>query len=382
MTHISDPAGDVLMYRNRSFAIQRNNRGPINRYLLPIATLALLTSLSGIPTINAQSSESSENENRGQFLGAVATEYPDWFKTSFLELEDDVAEAADEGKRLMLVFHQDNCPYCSAFVEKNLAQKDIEETLKTKFDSIEINMWGDREVASVQGNIYTEKTFARALNVQFTPTVLFLTETGELSLRINGYYDPDKFRLALDYVNQKLENTVGFEDFVREQSVEPAAKAMVDRSYFTGPATELANRPGKDQKPLLLFFEQGSCRNCETLHDNVLSKEGSRALLSKFDVYQIDIWGREPFETTDGRTVTGRELSNELGISYAPTLVLYAADGEEVIRSESWLRTFHTQSILDYVASNAWREQPDFQRYLSTRAEAIQEEGTDVNIFD
>lgn len=345
--------------------------------LLTALTMLVATSLA-----MAQSTTPTENENRGQFLGAQPTYYPDWFKTSFLELEDDVAEAAEVGKRLMILFHQDNCPYCNAFVEKNLAQKDIEDTLKEKFDVIEINMWGDREVASVQGNVYTEKSFAAALNVQFTPTVLFLTETGELSLRVNGYYDPDQFRLALDFVSQKMEKTTTFDDYVREQTVEPSSKSLVERAYFSGPPTELADRPGKSTKPLLLFFEQGSCRNCESLHDTILSKDGSRELLAKFDVYQIDMWGRDAFETPDGKKLTGRELSGEMGISYAPTLVLYSADGEEVIRSEAWFKTFHTQSILDYVASEAWREQPSFQRYLSARAEEIQEHGNDVNIFD
>lgn len=349
-------------------------------FFLTSASFLLL--LAGATAAIAQSTTHSDSGERGQFLGAAETYYPDWFKTSFLELEDDVAEAAEAGKRLMILFHQDNCPYCNAFVEKNLAQKDIESTLKEKFDVIEINMWGDREVASVKGNIYTEKTFAAALNVQFTPTVLFLTETGELSLRVNGYYDPDQFRLALDFVTQKMEKTTTFDEYVRDKAIVSSSKSLVERPYFTGPLTELSNRPGKDEKPLVLFFEQGSCSNCESLHDTILSKDSSRELLEKFDVYQVDMWGRDTFETPDGKMLTGRELSSELGISYAPTLVLYSTDGQEVIRSEAYFKTFHTQSILDYVASNAWQEQPSFQRYLSARAEKIQEQGTDVNIYD
>ena len=96
----------------------------------------------------------------------------------------------------MLLFHQDGCPYCNAFVEQNLAQKDIENTLRTKYDVIELNMWGDREVVSVDGETFTEKAIAKALKVQFTPTILFITEEAKLALRLNGYYDPDRFRLA------------------------------------------------------------------------------------------------------------------------------------------------------------------------------------------
>lgn len=318
----------------------------------------------------------------GEFLGAMETVYPDWFKVSFMELEEDVAEAAAEGKRLMLLFHQDGCPYCNAFVEKNLAQKDIEDTLKSKFDVIEINMWGDREVVSVGGEVYSEKEFAKALKVQFTPSVLFLTEEGQLSLRLNGYYDPDRFRLALDYVINKMEEKQSFSDFVESSEQTTSSKSLTDQDYFTGPITELSSRESKGEKPLLLMFEQGTCRNCETLHNTILSKSDSQELLEKFDVYQVDMWGREPFTTPDGSTKTGREWSKELGVSYAPTMILYAADGTEVIRSEAFFKTFHVQSILDYVQSDAWREEESFQRYISARAEVIRESGADVNIWD
>ncbi len=318
----------------------------------------------------------------GKFLGAMETVYPDWFKVSFMELEEDVAEAAAEGKRLMLLFHQDGCPYCNAFVEKNLAQKDIEDTLKSKFDVIEFNMWGDREVVSVDGEVYSEKQFAKALNVQFTPSILFLTEQGKLALRLNGYYDPDRFRLALDYVVNKRETTQSFTDFVASTEQPASSKSLMNRDYFTGPIDNLASRGDTGEKPLLLMFEQGTCRNCETLHNTILSKPESLELLKEFDVFQIDMWGREPFKKPDGSETTGREWSKELGISYAPTMILFAGDGTEVIRSETFFKTFHIQSILDYVQSNSWKEEASFQRYISARAEAIREQGIDVNIWD
>jgi len=325
--------------------------------------------------------EESKTE-QGAFIGAVDVKYPNWFKVSFMELEDDVAEAAAEGKRLMLIFHQSGCPYCNAFVEQNLAQKDIENTLKTKFDVIEMNMWGDREVVSVGGETYSEKEFAKALSVQFTPTVLFLSEQGKVALRLNGFYGPERFRLALEYVTNKLEEQQTFSDFLDTKSVPATEQSLVNRKYFTGPIEQLSDRPGAGKKPLLLLFEQGDCRDCKTLHDKILSKPESQALLSEFDVYQVDMWGTDSFKTPAGSDTSGRQWSKELNVSYAPTMILYAADGTEVIRSESFFRTFHTQSIMDYVVSDAWREQASFQRYISARADEFREEGIDVNIWD
>ena len=331
---------------------------------------------------SAGSATKADNQPKGNYLGAMETEYPDWFKTSFLDLYDDVEEAAADGKRVMLVFHQDGCPYCNAFVERNLAQKDIVESIREKFDAIEINMWGDREVGSVQGTQYTEKSFAAALKIQFTPTVLFLNEAGQIALRINGYYDPDRFRLALRYVAEKQEETLSFKEFLIKHQGGKSPGNLTAYAYLTGSIEELVNRPGKGSRPLLVMFEQKDCTNCQTLQQRVFSREETQELLTHFDVFQVNLWGNRPFKTPSGRLTTGREWGKELSVSYAPTLILYASTGEEVIRSEAWFKSFHTQSILDYVRSNAWLEQPSFQRYISARADNLREQGVDVNIWD
>ena len=62
----------------------------------------------------AQQSEtvSSVSETSlGTFSGAKPTEYPPWFKESFLEFADDIAEAAEQGNRPLAVFFvQKQCP--------------------------------------------------------------------------------------------------------------------------------------------------------------------------------------------------------------------------------------------------------------------------------
>lgn len=343
---------------------------------------ALLTLVSAFATA-AMGTE----QQKGTFHGAMETEYPDWFKTSFMELEEDILEAREAGKRLMLVFHQDGCPYCNIFVERNLAQKDIEDTIRANFDVIEINMWGDLEVTNVDGQMFTEKKFAEQLRVQFTPTVLFFDEQGQHALRINGYYPPDKFRLALQYVIEKQEQQQSFSEFLADRYEEPVAESgadLVSRQYIDGDASTLG-KFAQEHKPLLLLFEQSDCTNCDELNNNVLALEETQELMSQYNVVSIDMWGSKEITDFTGTTTTERNLAKALNVAYAPTLIFYAADGnskKEVIRSESWFKRFHTQSLLDYVASNAWQEYPSFQRYISARAEHIQESGADVNIFD
>ena len=60
----------------------------------------------------------------GLFLAgnAFSQEPPAWFTESLLEMREDVAAAAADGKRVMLYFGQDGCPYCKRLMEVNFRQ--------------------------------------------------------------------------------------------------------------------------------------------------------------------------------------------------------------------------------------------------------------------
>ncbi len=120
-------------------------------------------------------------------------------------MPEDVAEASRDGKRLLLYFGQDGCPYCAALFNTNFSQAHIVDYTRRHFDAIEFNIWGDREVTDFSGRKLTEKEFAANLQVRFTPTILLIGEKGETVLRINGYYPPHQFLAALQYVAEKQE---------------------------------------------------------------------------------------------------------------------------------------------------------------------------------
>lgn len=317
---------------------------------------------------------------RGSFSGAVQTTYPDWFKPSFLDFREDIADAAARDRRYMLFVHQDGCPYCNRMVEVNLAQKDIETTMRRHLDVVEINMWGDREVVSVDGETFSEKRFARALGVQFTPTLIFFDEAGRVALRLNGYVPPAEFRVALDYVTRRVDREMSYRDYLARRAPPPAPGRLIQEPFFSEPPHDLAAASAAG-KPLAVFFEQTECPNCATLHDDVLAVPETRAELAPFHAVQLDMWADTPLVAPDGRRTTAREWARQLDIAYAPTVVLFDPKGREVIRSEAWFKAFHTASILAYVSSGAHRTQPSFQRYISARAEHLRERGIDVDLW-
>jgi len=197
----------------------------------------------------------------GDFFGARSSEKPHWFKESFLEFEDDVAEAAAANRRIMLYFHQDGCPYCARLVEENFADPQLKSYIVDHFDGITLNLWGDREVVSVGGQDFTEKTFAAALKVQYTPTLIFLDEKGQVVLRLNGYYPPDDFRAALTYVAQKLETKTSFAEYRLGKLKDTGGKLRSEDFYIVD--TDLKQVLQKSGAPLVVYFESRFCKKAE-----------------------------------------------------------------------------------------------------------------------
>ena len=82
-----------------------------------------------------------------------------------------------------------------------------------------------------------------------------------------------------------------------------------------------------------------------------------------------------------GIKTTARQWATNLGIAYAPTILLFDTQGKEVIRSEAWFKIFHTQSLFAYVSSQSFQTETNFQRYISDRADHFIEQGIDVDIW-
>ncbi len=345
--------------------------------------VASQTATTTPPAAKAAVAEVTEGLEEGLEEGLVNPGYaekPDWFVNSFLDIREDVAEAAAEDKRVILYFYQDGCPYCKKLLDINLSQHETVEKLRSRFNVIALNMWGDREVSGFDGVATTEKAFARAQRVMFTPTLLFLNEKGDIVLRVNGYYAPHEFNTALDYAAVHNGSERSFRDYYAEVAPSPASgKLHADVASLKSDAP-LDRLDG--ERPLLVFFEQKDCPPCDALHLDVLRRPESREQLVRFDSVLIDMWSQDPVQRPDGKISSAAEWARELDVKYAPSLVFFNREGEEVFRAEAYLRSFHIQSVMDYVASGAYLEQPNFQRFIASRAEALEARGIHIDLMD
>jgi thioredoxin-related protein len=307
-----------------------------------------------------------------------AIDIPPWFTETLLDLRDDVRDAAKEGKRLMVYFGQDGCPYCKALMQANFSQKAIVEKTRRHFVAIALNIWGDREVTWPDGRTMSEKELARALKVQFTPTLLFLDERGAVALRLNGYYAPHRFDAVLDYVAGRMEKKLPLAEYLAANAREAASPQLADEPFFLKPPYDL--RRGRGAKPLAVLFETPSCAPCDELHREAFKRTEVRRLLAGFDVVRLSLVDRAEVVTPAGAKTTGEGWARLLGVAYAPSVVFF--DGPtEVLRIEAYLRPFHFASALDYVSSRAYRKEPSFQRFIQGRAERMRERGETIDLW-
>ena len=156
------------------YASQKNTSIILSLLLLAGSALSLLGSGDALAT------------ERGEISGANAHNLPDWFKDSFLDIAEDVNEANDEDRHVMLFFHLTNCPYCNRMLTESFETDPLKSYIQDNFDVIVINIKGDREVAFTDEISVSEKALAEQLNVFATPAIMFLDKNNKaVALPVN-----------------------------------------------------------------------------------------------------------------------------------------------------------------------------------------------------
>lgn len=306
---------------------------------------------------------------------------PSWFKESFLDLREDVTEATKNNKRVLLYFYQDGCPYCAKLLQDNLGQKKLANKTRKYFDVIAINMWGDKEVTGLNGQVTSEKKFTESMKVMYTPTLVFLTEKGKVALRVNGYYAPNKYETALDYVRGHNESKVSFRNYASKFLKKSTSGKLHQQSFILKTPYNLKKLVNSN-KPLLVLFEQKKCHACDELHNDVFKRKETLKQIRRFNVVRLDMWGNDKLIDIQGKLITAKVLAKKLNINNSPTFVFFDKTGKDVFRIDAYLKSFHTQSVLDYIASGAYVSQPNFQRYIGKRADKLEAQGIHVDLMN
>jgi thioredoxin-related protein len=146
-----------------------------------------------------------------------------WMRETFKDLNEDLADANAEGKRLMLIFEQRGCIYCTEMHEKVFPDPEITEYITDNYFVVQLNLHGDIEITDLDGEVLSEKQAARKWGIMFTPSMVFLPEeaTGDRSAAqeavavMPGAFGRGTTLDLLTWVNEKRYVDQSEEDFQR-----------------------------------------------------------------------------------------------------------------------------------------------------------------------
>jgi len=300
--------------------------------------------------------------------------HPDWFKESFLDLQDDLREAVDAGKAGIIVyFGQQRCAYCKKLMDTGFSEPDIVEYIRRHFEVIAIDIWSPEEVTLPDGRSMSQRDYAIALDTNFTPSLVFYDEDGRIALRLRGYYPPYQLRAALEYVADDHYRKESFPDYLArgDSTLRFEGEPLIEEPFFDPPPYNLDRSRFAAAMPLVVFFEQGDCHACDVLHTEPLKRQVVLDALAPFQAVQLDMRADTAVVTPQGKATTAREWAHELGLFYAPTLIFFDEQGREIIRIDSVVQFVRLRNVLDYVASKGYLEEPNFLQWVArTRRQA------------
>lgn len=296
--------------------------------------------------------------------------YPEWFKESFLDLQEDLNDAiANDKQGIIVYFGQKRCAYCKRLMEVNFKLPDIVQYTRSNFDVIPIDIWSPEELTTPTGESTTERKYALKMRTNFTPSLIFYTRDGRIALRLRGYYAPYQFRAALEYVAGAHYLREAFPVYMArgDSTLRFEAEEMVEEEFFSPPPYNLDRSRFPGDRPIAVFFEQGNCHACDVLHTQPLKQKAIQDLFGKFDSVQLDMWSDSPIITPDGTSTTARQWARKLGVFYAPSVIFFDENGKEIIKVESVVHFFRLRNVLNYVLSKGYLNHPNFQQWRSAQ---------------
>ena len=365
----------------------------IHKFILTALLITAMSVSCGQNDNITKKSEVYETSNAAEVTDNTLTEHvtfpsptyhPSWFKHSFFEISDDIYDASKKGKRLIIYFYQDGCPYCKKLIEHNLGQDDISDYARNNFDIIAINIFGSVDVTDTDGEVLSEKEFAKKHNINFTPTMLTYNEEGDVIFRMNGYYAQDKFMAMLKYLAEKQEDNIKFLDFLDNYLSQNMPNLLDLKNYskkFLVPPFNLSKSIQSESKPLVVFFEEANCAACKELHEDTLQRKETKTFLNKFTLAIIDVNSDIEMVSPLGEKTSTNAWAKKKEVQFIPTVIFFNKNGIEVFRIDGYVKEFHLNSSFEYVLTESYKTYDGFQPFLHDRANRLEEKGIKIEIM-
>lgn len=132
---------------------------------------------------------------------------PNW-----LSLDEGQVLASNDKKVLFIFVEAEWCAFCKQMKKEVFPDNDVSSLLERRFATVSIDL-DSKHAIVFNGKDYTERSFAQAMDVIATPTMIFADEAGQILGETSGFYDEDRFLLLLSYLDSEQFQEMSFEEF-------------------------------------------------------------------------------------------------------------------------------------------------------------------------
>ena len=119
--------------------------------------------------------------------GAARDPMQHFFTPTLGDLQAELGDAQQAGKQAAFVMYmRDDCPYCERMKRNILSRPDVQAWYRQRFAVLAIDIKGAVAITDFGGKATTEKDFALAQGVKYTPVIMFYDLNGKPLTRVDG----------------------------------------------------------------------------------------------------------------------------------------------------------------------------------------------------
>jgi thioredoxin-related protein len=140
--------------------------------------------------------------------------------------------------------------------------------------------------------------------------------------------------------------------------------AWFKQSFLDLPS-DLQEAIDSGKRGLVVYFGQKRCPYCRQLMQvNFKMDDIVHYTREHFDVVGVDTWSIEEVTSIDGESLTQRELAQQLGTNFTPSLVFYDKGGNMALRLRGYYPPYQFRAALEYVADGHYQRE-SFAVYMA-----------------
>ena len=138
-----------------------------------------------------------------------------FFTPTLGDLQAELGDAQQAGKQAAFVMYmRDDCPYCERMKKNILSRPDVQDWYRQRFAVLAVDIKGAVPISDFGGRATTEKAFALAQGVKYTPVIMFYDLNGKPLTRVDGEIrTTEEIMLLGEFVASGAYARMNFTDF-------------------------------------------------------------------------------------------------------------------------------------------------------------------------